>query len=222
MAVEEIQNAYIILDEVGIGPKPRLNFQLMPDSISDYKTANWGDINVIGRAEPYRVYANSTPRTFAFSLKFIASTSQGDAGVIAEVKNKVHFLQSLVYPTENAGIVDHPPVIFLIIGDFISSRCIAKTYNTRWSGPWETVSSENANNDPSSGLLDLIPRKIGFSAAPLPVSFSIPFAGSSAAEDAGGPLVLGNPYVAETHIVFEEIINIPHNSKQVRDGRVFL
>ena len=71
--------------------KDRVEFQVWPDVITDAKSVNWADVNVIGRSEPIKTYQSGAPRTFNFTLTFVASVDEGDEGTAAEVKKKIRY-----------------------------------------------------------------------------------------------------------------------------------
>jgi len=116
-----------------------IRFQMWPDSIDDAKSVNWNNIDVIGRSEPLVVYHSSGPRELAFTLFFSASVDEKDEIGTAKVQEKVNFIKSLSYPVraKETGFSTSPPLILLIVGDLIYTRCILKSYNVAWAGAWE-------------------------------------------------------------------------------------
>jgi hypothetical protein len=134
MPAVRYQNAYIALEE---DTRQRLEFQMFPEEITDTKNAEWAAVPIIGRAEPYRVYASSGPRSISLTLHFFASTDQDDTGVPDDVLQAVAFLRSLVYPDLRDGIVIPPPVVLLIIGRTFDLRGIVESYSATYREPWE-------------------------------------------------------------------------------------
>lgn len=124
-------------------PTVGIRFQVWPDNISDYKNVKWSSIEVIGRSEPIRTYTSSSPQTFRFKLMFVASIDAADGGVASDVKRKVDFLKSLVYPSKtSSGYTVNPPTVWLIVGDLINSRCIASSVSAEWNGVWDVESDD--------------------------------------------------------------------------------
>lgn len=208
MAVAEIQSAYIMLED---DLKQKVHFQLMPSSILEMKNVDWTDITVIGRSEPIRVYAGSGARIFSFSLMFVASVDQDDGGTSKGVVKKVNFLQSLTYPEVKEGITLHPPVVFLVVGHLFNSRCIVRTCQTRWLGPWDLW----VEGDPSKGKLGwklshLFKPTLGYGLGEL-LGLN-----THASEKRADPYL---PQVAEVNLTMEEVNITPHTSRDVRKGR---
>lgn len=133
--VATFRNAYIIHED---DPKQRLEWQIFPESISDNTPVEYTNTVIPGRSEPYRVYAHSGPRTLNFDLRFHVSVDAYDLGLPEHVKARVDWLRSLAYPQVVRGVVTHPPVVRIIVGDLINSRCIATSANVTYEGPWET------------------------------------------------------------------------------------
>ena len=59
----------------------RLEFTELPEELSLTRTANYIDIDIIGRSEPLKSYANSPSTVFDFSVKFVAVGDPVAAGV---------------------------------------------------------------------------------------------------------------------------------------------
>lgn len=134
MAAPRFPTAYIVLED---DPRQRVEFQMFPQEIAETKAADWSNVAIIGRAEPYKVYASSGPRSFTFVLDFFASVEQGDDGDPSQVLRSLDFLRSLVYPQVTDDVVDTPPVCFLVIGSTINARVVATNYNITYQSPWE-------------------------------------------------------------------------------------
>ena len=126
-------SAYILLED---SPSERLEFQVFPEELSETKAADWPSVPIIGRAEPYKVYASSGSRLFTFTLGFFASVDEADQGTEEGVMSSVRFLRSLVYPDEIQGVVTPPPLCRLIVGDTINSRVITTNVIITYKGPW--------------------------------------------------------------------------------------
>jgi len=131
----ETTECYIYLED---DSSQRLTFQMMPEEIMDAKSATWSPVAPVGRGEPYRIYQGSTPRVINLELQFFVSTDQGDGGTTDQVMAKVEWLRSLVYPEESGGLTLHPPVVVLLLGDFVSMRSVVHSVSVRYKAPWRS------------------------------------------------------------------------------------
>lgn len=130
-------------------PTMGIKFQCWPDSIEDQKSVNWSSIDVIGRAEPIPIYRGSSYQTLRFELMFAASIDQADSGNIKLVINKVNFLKSLAYPqVAKNGVSTTPPLVWVIFGETIMSRCVLQGIRVDYNGPWNI-----STVPPNSGLV---------------------------------------------------------------------
>ena len=131
MAVKTYANAMIKLADGASW----LEFQMLPESIAVAKSADWTAVEILGRSEPYRAYRASSPRSISFTMRFFASVDQGDAGdPFRDIRVKADWLESLTYPDATNG---YPPVVWLLFGNTIRSRCIVKSVNVKFEGPWQ-------------------------------------------------------------------------------------
>jgi hypothetical protein len=131
----------LISDSAGIflasDPTQGVRFQLWPEDITDIKSVNWAPIEVIGRSEPIMTYHSSSSQQFSFTLMFASSIDQADQETPEKVRDRVNFLKSLAYPIKTrAGFTTFPPVVLLIVGDLINSRCVVTSVEANWRGPW--------------------------------------------------------------------------------------
>ncbi len=82
----------IVLDEQTMLPNNRsvgaesfVEFAELPENLTFTKTAVYNEDAVLGRSEPYQTYSNSTPTTFTFAAKLVATGSPKDRGIFTEV-----------------------------------------------------------------------------------------------------------------------------------------
>ena len=190
--VDTFENAAIILETE---PAERVEFQVWPDTITAAKSVNWADVNIIGRSEPVKTYQSGTPRTFNFILSFVASVDAGDQGTPEWVKENVNFLESLVY-SQQTGITFFPPVVLLLVGDLINSRCVVRSVSVILKGPWSLSERKK-----------IVAQQPGGSR--LSVSEEV-------VED---PAFVSLPLFADVAIQLEEVNLIPDTSSFVRRGR---
>lgn len=127
MALHEIRNCFIL----NTYTLEALRFQYMPEAIRDYKSAIWEQVPIILRSEPLQGYAGSSARTISFDLRFFCETDPYE-----DVKTKIDFIRSLVYPIYGRTIKS-PPLVVIVVGKLLRTRCIVKDYNFIYTGPWE-------------------------------------------------------------------------------------
>lgn len=134
---EVIHNCFIALAASPGDVSKRVVFSYMPEAgFSDTKSANYEDIEILGRQEPIRSYRSSSARQIGFSLDFFATDD-----VLNDVLYRVDWIRSLVYPdvaeAPNAtGISNSPPVILLVVGHLFKMRAVVKNVNVTWKDPW--------------------------------------------------------------------------------------
>jgi len=117
----------------------RLEFQLMPEAISETKTAHYNEIPILGRSLPLVGYSSSSSRQIGLSLSFVALNSMESGGKYTAdwVKKKVRWLESKTYPQYEDGLVFPPPLLLLVVGGVIGLSCIMTNCTTTWMGPWD-------------------------------------------------------------------------------------
>lgn len=126
-------------------PTKGIKFQLWPESIEDQKSVNWSSIDVLGRSEPIPIYRGSSHQLLRFELMFAASIDQADRGTAQDVERKLNFLKGLAYPQfVSRGVTTTPPMVWVIFGESIMSRCVLQGIRVSKSGPWNM--SEVPNN----------------------------------------------------------------------------
>lgn len=118
-----------------------IRFQFMPKTISDIKSANYNDIQIIGRSSPFKSYANSGARGLAFALDFFANPESGSADMTPKkIKAYIDRLQALVHPIYSNYTVAPPPRCIVSIGQQIPSVvCVCKSVNVTYNNqinPW--------------------------------------------------------------------------------------
>lgn len=121
------------------GEKERLEFQLMPDTITEGKTANYDNIPIIGRSLPYLGYSHSSPRQINLSLEFAALTrgeSDADKYTPQWVQRQVRWLEAKVYPKYDDNWVYPPPRLLIVIGEAVGMTAVMTSCNTTWLKPW--------------------------------------------------------------------------------------
>jgi len=120
----------------------RIEFQLMPQTITESKSALWSEIPIIGRSLPLVGYNGSTARSMSLSLQFAATVSNGEDSANPTkyssdwVIKQVRWLESKTYPSYVGDTVRPPPGLIVIVGQSLGMQCTLNSVNTTWEGPW--------------------------------------------------------------------------------------
>ena len=131
--------AYCLILDIDHGD--RLEFQLMPDIISENKSAFYNETPIIGRSLPLLGYSSSSARTMGLSLNFVALTSEGKYSP-KWVREQVRWLEAKVYPIYEDGFVYPPPRLLVVVGKALGLQCVMTSVNTTWMGPWAISDAE--------------------------------------------------------------------------------
>jgi hypothetical protein len=126
------------------GGNGKVHFTWFPDSFTTSAAPNWEGVQVLGRSEEFKIYANTGNREITVQFEFFAQgPGDLDGAIEREVLQKVRFLESLAYPVEQGnGLVAEPAVCWLKLGGFLRSRVIMSgAPNVTYMGPW-SVDSE--------------------------------------------------------------------------------
>jgi len=119
----------------------RVEFQLMPEAISESKSATYNEIPIIGRSLPLLGYANSTSRSMGLGLTFAALYAEGKYSP-SWIEQQIRWLESKVYPIYADGFMYPPPRLFVVVGKAIGLQCVMTSVNTTWLGPWSVANQE--------------------------------------------------------------------------------
>jgi len=119
MANKEIK-AYL----VDITNRERLEFQYNPSEIGDTKSSKYADITVPGISHPRHQYIAGGARQITFKISFFKGN----------VKKKVNWLQSLLYPEHSGSMLKSPPhrVIFIFGELYPEVVCIVRSVKVRY------------------------------------------------------------------------------------------
>jgi hypothetical protein len=172
----------------------RITFKWMPEMFDESKQAEYANINIIGRSEPILGYSHSSPRVFQISLVFAAEVNPYE-----EVIRPIWLIRSWVYPDYRDEVMPNvPPRVLLVVGNWLSQRCVAIRVDVKYHGPWGRgpVSTQGKAGLGNSG----------------------PVPGGSAGGDKDSML----PYWAEVGLVLQEVMEntryTPYDTMWVRRG----
>lgn len=119
-----------------------LTFVDLEAGIPESSQPNYGDVDVIGRSEAYKIYGNTSSKEVALTFQFRAQNLDGvdvaDA-LQREVVKPARFLDALKYPItdENTGISYAPPPILLQIGNLLLARAVVTSAELTWQSPFD-------------------------------------------------------------------------------------
>lgn len=128
-----IEKSCILID---VETQDSIEFQMMPDGISDAKSANYNHIEIVGRSHPVLGYSSSGPRTISFTLIFFGNPSLEDTTTVAKVSKNLKFLLSLVYPDYSSG-VKPPHRCVLRLGNQVNMICVVSDVNINYRHLWD-------------------------------------------------------------------------------------
>ena len=119
----------------------RVEFQHMPEAISESKSAMYNEVPLVGRSLPLLGYANSSSRTMGLGLTFAALYAEGRYSP-KWIEEQVRWLESKVYPIYEDGFVYPPPRLLVVVGKAIGLQCVMTSVNTTWLGPWSVANDD--------------------------------------------------------------------------------
>ncbi|MBI2842764.1 MAG: hypothetical protein HYX78_05135 [Armatimonadetes bacterium] len=109
---------------VDVVTRESLEFQYNPDEISDEKSTDFATIKVPGMSHPRYQYVSGEARRITFKVSFFKGP----------VKDKVAWLQSLLYPQhEKTMLRNAPHKALLFFGDlYPGTLCVVRQVRTRY------------------------------------------------------------------------------------------
>lgn len=123
----------------------RVNFMYTMEEFGPSgEEANWEEVPIIGRSEPFQNYANTSARSWSLTFEFYAQGVNPNTNLTQaiedEVLKPVHFLESLKFPIRKGnGMVADPATCFLIIGNLVRERVICISAEPKYMEPFEPV-----------------------------------------------------------------------------------
>jgi hypothetical protein len=127
-------------DVAGFDVPDRIMFTYTFDAFDESKTASYNEVPIIGRSEPIFGYSHSNARTFNIPLTFVATDNPFE-----EIIKPIWLIRSWVYPEYGTlDIPNVPPRVLLVMGNWLSQRCIATRVDIRYEKPWGRVTLNQA------------------------------------------------------------------------------
>jgi hypothetical protein len=110
--------------------------------IQESSAVNYGDIQVIGRAESYKTYLGTANKEIPLTFKFTAQGRQAfniyTDVLREEVVMPAMWLDALKYPYVGPDGLSHaPPRCFLQIGELFAGSVIATDVQITWQPPFD-------------------------------------------------------------------------------------
>ncbi|MHB1000749.1 MAG: hypothetical protein ACYC27_16025 [Armatimonadota bacterium] len=142
---------------VDIVTRESLEFQYNPDEITDEKSTDFATIKVPGMSHPRYQYVAGEARRIAFRLSFF----KGD------VKKKVTWLQSLLYPEhEKTMLRTAPHKVLFFFGDLYSGvPCIVRQVRVRYFHMFDQTNLLPQHAEVDIVLEEIVNRSISYSEA---------------------------------------------------------
>ncbi len=109
---------------VDVATGERLEFQHNPNDIGDDKSAAYATIKIPGMSHPRYQYVAGEPRRIVFKLELFKGP----------VKQKVHWLRSLLYPEHSGTMLSNAPHrVLLIFGELYPGvTCVVRQVKARY------------------------------------------------------------------------------------------
>lgn len=160
--------------------------------ITELANASYGSIDVTGRPEAYKTYANTSNKEIQLTFNFHAqgleaadstvfdpttgTTSQNspksvESVLMSEVVKPARFIDSLKYPIEdpNNGLSFAPPPVLVKMGSLFVGRCLIQDASIIWHEPFDpnTLLPEAADVQCTLMVVRTVPRNYLVAAGPI-------------------------------------------------------
>ena len=158
MSSFDIQSAYVrgktkgyIVDVV---TRESLVFQHNPDEITDDKSTDFATIKVPGMSHPRYQYVSGEARKISFKLSLFKGP----------VKQKVAWLQSLLYPQHEKTMLRNAPhkVLFFFGELYPGTLCIVRQVRTRYFHMFDADSLLPQHAEVDLSLEEIVQRSVDF------------------------------------------------------------
>jgi len=127
-----------------IGMTLAFTFVDLEEGIQESMTPNYADIDIVGRAEMFKVYTGAgnreIPITFRFQAQGIGGATDDVAAILKkEVRLPALWLDALKSPIRDldSGISHAPPPCYLQVGQLFAERVIVTDANITWEHPFD-------------------------------------------------------------------------------------
>jgi len=119
----------------------------LEDGIEENLTPNYADIEVLGRAENFKVFVGAQNKEIPLRLRFWAQGRATSPNRITDIIKQevlvpVRWIEQLKKPLvddrKDPPLSIAPPPVILTVGRLLAARCIVSDASVRWMGPFTT------------------------------------------------------------------------------------
>lgn len=136
-------------------PQQRLAFESFPaeDGIPEQYQSNWSPVIEGGASEPLAwKWTGGGWANWTLTLQFQAGVGEAVASgedddlILRQMEKKLRWLQALGAPRGKKRAPDKlrtnarpgdPPFVLVVLGSFMTLRCVCLGTSIRWTGPWD-------------------------------------------------------------------------------------
>ncbi|MHB9038479.1 MAG: hypothetical protein ACYC64_17645 [Armatimonadota bacterium] len=140
---------------VDVVTRESLAFQYNPDEITDDKSTDYATIKVPGMSHPRYQFVSGEARKIAFTVVFFKGP----------VKQKVAWLQSLLYPQhEKTMLKSAPHKVLFFLGDlYPGTLCIVRQVRAHYFHMFDKDSLLPQHAEVELALEEIVPKSVSFS-----------------------------------------------------------
>ncbi|MEN6358280.1 MAG: hypothetical protein ABFD83_14500 [Armatimonadota bacterium] len=140
---------------VDVVTRESLEFQYNPDDITDEKSTDFATIKIPGMSHPRYQFVSGEARKIAFTVVFFKGS----------VKQKVAWLQSLLYPQHDKTILKSAPhkVLFFLGDLYPGVLCIVRSVRARYSYMFDENSLLPQHAEVEMQLEEVVVKSVSYS-----------------------------------------------------------
>ena len=139
---------------VDVVTRERLEFQYNPDEITDDKSTDFATIKIPGMSHPRYQYVAGEARRITFKVSFFKGP----------VKEKVAWLQSLLYPHHDKTMLKNAPhkVLFFFGDLYPGVICIVRQVRVRYFHMFDTDTLLPQRAEVDLALEEIVQKPVGY------------------------------------------------------------
>lgn len=139
---------------VDVVTRESLEFQYNPDEVSDDKSTDFATIKIPGMSHPRYQYVAGEARKIAFKLVFFKGP----------VKQKVAWLQSLLYPQHDKTMLKNAPhkALFFLGDLYPGVLCIVRQVRARYFNMFDTENLLPQHAEVEMTLEEIVQRSVSY------------------------------------------------------------
>lgn len=141
---------------VDVVTRERLEFQYNPDEITDEKSTDFSTIKVPGMSHPRYQYVAGEARRITFKLSFFKGP----------VKQKVAWLQSLLYPHHDKTMLKNAPhkVLFFFGELYPGVTCVVRQVRARYFHVFDEATLLPQHSEVDLTLEEIVQKSVDYTA----------------------------------------------------------